>query len=249
MIEKTLILALAPRMAVATADGWTDVLNAVLAEGEINNRARLAAFLAQAAHESGGFYYSEELWGPTPAQRRYEGRADLGNLQPGDGYRYRGRGIFQLTGRHNYQKAGAALGLDLEGHPELAARMDISARIAVWYWRTHGHKQNGVWMTLNELADTGQFERITRSINGGVNNLMERYEKLDAALKALALQPAAPVQRVFLKDKAGKNSLWDGKPAEYGGVMLERYPDGALQLTRATPKPTDPQATPGGKNP
>lgn len=234
MIDKTVIMALAPRMSVATADGWADVLNAVWDEGEINNPARIAAFLAQAAHESAGFYYSEEIWGPTPAQRRYEGRADLGNLQPGDGYRYRGRGIFQLTGRHNYRKAGEALGLDLEGNPNQAANMEVSARVAVWYWRTHGHKEGGVWLTLNQLADAGHFERITRSINGGVNGLMDRYEKLDAALKALSQQPVSPAQRVFLKDQAGKNVVWDGKPTIYNGTKLERYPDGALQLSRAT---------------
>ncbi len=76
---------------------------------QINTPARAAAFLAQVGHESGQLRYLREIWGPTPAQVRYEGRADLGNAQPGDGKRFMGRGLIQITGRKNYADCGAAL--------------------------------------------------------------------------------------------------------------------------------------------
>src|SRR4051812_14119179 len=93
-------------------------LTAALDEAGINTKLRLAAFLAQVAHESGEFRFMEEIWGPTQAQLRYEPPSSLatklGNTQKGDGYKFKGRGPIQLTGRENYRKCGKALGVDLE---------------------------------------------------------------------------------------------------------------------------------------
>lgn len=139
------------------------------AYGIMDNPLRLAHFLAQIAHESGGFRYMEEIWGPTAAQKRYEGRQDLGNTRPGDGFRYKGRGPLQLTGRANYRDYGARLGLDLEGSPELAAPPGVGLLIALEYWKVRN---------LNILADSDDLIGITRRINGGLNGLDDRRARL-----------------------------------------------------------------------
>jgi putative chitinase len=144
---------------------------------EINTPERMAAFLAQVGHESGGLHWLTELWGPTATQTRYEGRADLGNTQEGDGFKYRGRGLIQLTGRANYQKASDALATDFIGDPDQLAQPEYAVRSAMWFWQSHG---------LNELADAGDFDRITRIINGGTNGAAERLALWDAAKEVLA---------------------------------------------------------------
>jgi putative chitinase len=109
----------------------------------------------------------------------YEGRKSLGNTQPGDGKRYKGRGPIQLTGRNNYRKAGAALHLDLESKPELAAQPDVGYRVAGWFWKTHG---------LNELADKGEFVQITKRVNGGTHGLARREEFYKRAKEVLGVK-------------------------------------------------------------
>jgi putative chitinase len=146
-------------------------------EFEISTPARQAAFLAQIAHESGSLRFLVELWGPTASQARYETRYDLGNVAPGDGYKYRGRGLIQLTGRGNYKRAGDALGADLINEPELLGEPALASRSAGWFWKTHG---------CNELADAGLFEKITRTINGGLNGYAERLGFWEKAKETLA---------------------------------------------------------------
>ena len=153
--------AIMPKLPAAKASAYLRELNAAMREREITSPERMAAFLAQLALESGELRYMEEL----ASGEAYEGRANLGNTQPGDGVRYKGRGPIQLTGRANYRTAGTALGLDLEGNPTLAARPHVGFRVAAWYWHSRG---------LNSLADTGNFREITRRINGGFNGLAER---------------------------------------------------------------------------
>jgi len=138
---------------------------------------RLAHFLAQASHETLGFRYLSEIWGPTPAQKRYEGRADLGNTQPGDGSLFRGRGIFQLTGRANYARYGALIGIDLVANPVRAAEPAIAVQTATEYWKDGG---------LNALADRDDVRAITKRINGGFNGLAERTAILNR-VKAVLL--------------------------------------------------------------
>jgi predicted chitinase len=153
--------AVMPRLPAARAAEMLPHLNAALVEAAITTPRRLAAFLAQLAHESGELRYFEE--GATGDA--YEGRKDLGNTRPGDGRRYKGRGPIQVTGRANYRDAGAALGVQLEERPELAAAPEVGFRVAAWFWRTRA---------LNELADAGNYDAITRRINGGYNGKAER---------------------------------------------------------------------------
>ncbi|OJT27696.1 hypothetical protein BO221_04870 [Archangium sp. Cb G35] len=166
--------AIMPRLAQARAEELLSHLVAAMAEAGITTPRRKAAFLAQLAHESAEFRYFEEL----ASGDAYEGRRDLGNTQPGDGRRYKGRGPIQLTGRNNYRDAGRALGVDLEGKPELAATPAVGFRTAAWFWRTR---------ELNELADAGNFDAITKRINGGYNGKADRdayHVRAQAALGA-----------------------------------------------------------------
>ena len=157
---------------------WTEPLNAALREAYINDPLEVAHFLAQVLHETGGLKWLEEIWGPSEAQMRYESRADLGNVLPGDGYLYRGRGLIHLTGRNNYQRAGRALGLPLETQPELAALPEHAARIACWYWNSRG---------IGKRALADDLEAVTRAVNGGVNGLADRAAWLARAKAALSL--------------------------------------------------------------
>jgi len=156
---------------------FVPVLNTAMSKYGIGNRLRVAAFIAQVGHESGQLRYVREIWGPTAQQAGYEGRADLGNTMPGDGSKYRGRGLIQITGRANHAACGEALGLDLINRPELLEQPQHAAMSAAWFWSTKG---------LNALADQGEFVKITRRINGGVNGLADRQALYEKALKVLA---------------------------------------------------------------
>lgn len=112
------------------------------------------------------------------AELVYGNRPELGNVEAGDGWRFRGRGAFQLTGRANYRRAGKALGLPLEDQPEMLQSLPAAVRSAAWFWADHG---------LNELADAGQFETITRRINGGLNGQDDRLARWRKACKVLAV--------------------------------------------------------------
>ena len=133
---------------------------------------RLAHFMGQLSHESGRFAYMEEI----ASGSAYEGRKDLGNTQPGDGRRYKGRGPIQLTGRANYRTVGARLGLDLEGNPTLAAKPEIGTRIALDYWASR---------KINVPADADDIVKVTRLINGGRNGLADRIAETDRAKRIL----------------------------------------------------------------
>lgn len=149
----------------------------------IGTPLRMAAFLAQIAHESCQLRFVREVWGSTPAQLRYEGRRDLGNFQPGDGFRYRGRGLIQITGRANYAECGLAIGIDAVATPELLEQPKYAALSAGWYWASRN---------LNAPADRGDFERVTRLINGGLNGYADRLAFYRRALDVLHPAPAGP---------------------------------------------------------
>ncbi|MCA1860916.1 glycoside hydrolase family 19 protein [Janthinobacterium sp. HSC-3S05] len=159
-------------LARARAAAFLAPLNAAMLEFGITTPARQASFLSQVGHESGQLRYVREL----ASGQAYEGRVDLGNTQRGDGVRFRGRGLLQVTGRANYAACGKALGLDLLAQPELLEQTDNACRSAGWFWQTHG---------LNALADSGDQLKVTRRINGGTNGLAERLALFVVAQRVL----------------------------------------------------------------
>lgn len=153
---------------------FIEPLNQALDEFEINTPQRMRMFLAQIGHESGQLRYVKEL----ASGEAYEGRKDLGNTSHGDGVRYKGRGLIQITGKSNYALASLGLGLPLVDKPELLEEPSNAARSAGWYW----YKRN-----LNSLADFGMFEEITKRINGGMNGYADRYKLLQRAIEIIPL--------------------------------------------------------------
>src|SRR3954469_25862919 len=142
MLTTDNLRAIMPGLPAAKSAALFPPLAAAMTEFAIDAPARAAAFLAQLAHESGQFRFMEELWGPTPAQIRYEPvstlATTLGNNQPGDGHRFKGRGPIQITGRANYRRFGDLLGVDLQTAPERAASPALAFRIAGLFWSKKG---------------------------------------------------------------------------------------------------------------
>lgn len=176
MVTEDIVMKIMPDLNRSRCEEYFPFLQQAMEEFGINTPLREAAFLAQIAHESGQFKYLEEIWGPSDAQKHYEPPSekarDLGNTQPGDGKRFKGRGAIQLTGRANYKKFGGELGLDLLTHPEWAADPQVAFRVSGAFWKSKG---------LNELADQRKFETITRRINGGLTGQAERLKFYDRA--------------------------------------------------------------------
>jgi len=154
---------------------FVEPINSTLAEFSINTPDRAAAFLAQLGHESGQFRYMAEL----ASGAAYEGRDDLGNTEPGDGRKFKGHGPIQITGRTNHQACSLALYGDerLLDTPELLEQPEDGCRAAGWFWKTRG---------LNMLADDGDFDRITKRINGGQNGRDDRRALWEIAKKVIA---------------------------------------------------------------
>lgn len=179
MITQAQLAVIMPN-AGRKASLFLDPLNAAMAEFEINTTARATMFLAQVAHESAQLRFTREIWGPMPWQLGYEGRADLGNTEAGDGYRFLGRGLLQCTGRDCYRQCSLALYGDdtLLRQPEILEEPLPAARSAGWVWRD--------FKRLNPVADAGDFERTTRRINGGLNGQADRIACLARARAALA---------------------------------------------------------------
>ena len=199
-ITEQQLLQILPK-ARPVAGFFVPALNAAMARFKINSQVRMAAFIAQIGHESGQLtrmvenlnYSAERLQAVWPnrfdaalaakVERKPEQIANIvyggrmGNTLPGDGWKYRGRGLIQLTGAKNYRAAGVALGQDLVNHPELVEQPDTAALVAGWFWQSNG---------LNELADSGQFAKITRTINGGLTGQAERVALRDLAAKVMA---------------------------------------------------------------
>lgn len=167
---------------VVRARLWAIPLDAAFKHADISTRERMAAFLAQVGHESMGLFHCREIWGPTPAQRRYEGRADLGNTEAGDGKRYMGRGLLQVTGRANYARVSKRLmalcAPDFEARPELLESPRWAAISAADYWLDR---------KLNQFCNPGavRFIALTKKINGGTNGLADRQARYARAFAAL----------------------------------------------------------------
>ena len=177
-------------------------LKQAMDEFEINTPLREAAFLAQVAHESAEFRFMEEIWGPTPAQKRYEPvtqkSKELGNTQPGDGKRFKGRGPIQITGRANYTTYGKALNVDLIADPTRAATPEVGFRLAALFWHRNG---------LNELADKEFFKTITKRINGGFNGLEERTRYYVRAKAVLGTTRGAETRGAAEEDEGDDSKL------------------------------------------
>ena len=180
---------------------FVPVLNTAMNRYQIVGSKRVAAFVAQVGHESGQLirlvenlnYSADALQKTWPSRFNAEQAATvarkpeqianiaygnrMGNNAPSDGWRYRGRGLIQITGRANYDACGEALGLDLINHPELLEKPQYACMSAAWYWATNG---------LNTQADAGKFDTITQRINGGQNGAADRQALYARALKVIA---------------------------------------------------------------
>jgi len=154
-----------PNASKLRASQLLEGINRTMQQCEINTPQRRCYFLAQIGHESGELRYTEEL----ASGKAYECRLDLGNTQPGDGVRYKGRGLIQLTGKRNYALAALALGLPLLEKPELLSLTEHAASSAGFFWTNNN---------LNSYADKGDFSGLTRRINGGLNGLEDRQRLL-----------------------------------------------------------------------
>jgi putative chitinase len=176
-IDQTKLRGIMPATTVAKLDRYTAPLVAGMKQRSISTPLRQAHFLAQLGHESMSFVYSEEL----ASGEAYEGREDLGNTQPGDGQRFKGRGLIQLTGRSNYEAYGEDKGRDFtsENNPSLIATdPGLAVDVSCWFWNNHN---------LNSLADADNVMGITHIINGGYNGIDDRKAYLRRAKFFLGL--------------------------------------------------------------
>lgn len=175
------------------ASKFMDHINAACNKYQINTAARQLCFLAQVGHESGSLFFTEEL----ASGAAYEGRKNLGNTHPGDGIKFKGRGLIQITGRANYKAVGDALGIDFIKNPMLlggknvnkcnADQLKNAAMSAGWFW--DNRKLNDLADNINiyKPIDTGanldHFILITKKINGGANGLADRLNRYKTGLK------------------------------------------------------------------
>lgn len=192
-------------------EAWHDALVQLLPEYEIDTPQRIAAFIAQCAHESGGFtvlrenlnYRAETLRKVFPkyfpsdsiartyaslpnkqeaiANRVYANRMGNGPEESGDGFKYCGRGLIQLTGKQNYSWFAASLGITVEEASEYLQTFEGAVQSACWFWETNG---------LNELADAGDIVGMTKRINGGTIGLEDRIKHYNHALEVLGEENA-----------------------------------------------------------
>ncbi|CAJ2712277.1 glycoside hydrolase family 19 protein [Burkholderia pseudomallei] len=162
MIFTAPIIATGTGCTLLRAANWLAPLQSACDKYAINAPLRIAAFLATIGVESGEMQWTAEIWGPTAAQKAYEPpsrkASELGNTQKGDGLRFKGRGLVQITGRRNYMLAAMGLELDLLNHPELLEQPGNAAMSAAWYWANRN---------LNALADAGNFLGLSRAVNLG----------------------------------------------------------------------------------
>jgi putative chitinase len=270
MLTRDELVAVMPK-AAGVADQVTPALVAAMQRFEIEAPARRAAFLAQLAHESGQLrHWAENLnygwqglrkvfskyfrtdadaraFDRQPeriANRVYGGRMGNGDEASGDGWRYRGRGPIQLTGKDNYRACGAAIGVDLVGEPARLESPDVGFLAAGWFWAKKG---------LNDLADAGDFEEITRRINGGLNGLADRAEFWEHAKAVFGVtQPSVVIPRALLerlkpKRKARPKPKPKRKPAGVRTAVARKKPAKAAKPRVPAKKKAGKRRSPAGK--
>ena len=216
-ISADLLKRIEPSANAAIATSLASPLSKHMTAYQIDTPLRAAHFLAQAAHKSAHFRTLYEY----ASGAAYEGRKDLGNVMKGDGKRYKGRGVFQLTGRANYRAYGKALGVDLENNPELAADPEVSVRVACEYWKKKG---------LSGWADRDDVNEITRRINGGYNGLADRKACLARAKKNLGASFAQPLPAT-LPDEEVPDAPIAAEPAKPWWQSTENIGTGVGWLT------------------
>ena len=172
MITASQLKIIYPQAIQANIALYLPWLNDLLPKFGIDTSARISAFLAQVGHESGQLRYNKEIWGPTAAQKGYEGRKDLGNVIDGDGNKFKGRGLIQITGRANYQAFKDATGINCIDNPGILEQPEYAVMTACWFWQSKG---------LNKYADNGDFKGLTKRINGGYNGLEDRLQLWERA--------------------------------------------------------------------
>ncbi len=196
-------------------------------------RSELAQLLAHVLHESGAFRYVQEVWAPTKAQLGYEGRADLGNTEPGDGRRFRGRDLLQVTGRANYRdltrwaRARYPDAPDFERWPDKLISAEWLGLGVIWYWSTRVPRR---------LIERGDLRAITRRINGGLNGLADRQRwYARAALVLLGYGPDDA--RSFQTDHGLKPDGIAGPKTRAALHAALVQADGASSSARGQPSP------------
>jgi len=149
---------------------YVPLINKYMVEYNINNKLRISSFISNLLVESGRFNYTKEI----ASGIAYEGRKDLGNTIKGDGIKFKGRGLIQITGRNNYKQLTKDFGIDFIKFPELLEQPDNACRSACWFWFNHN---------LNSISDTGNFKKVVETINGGLNEYNERLWYYNQLLK------------------------------------------------------------------
>jgi putative chitinase len=174
--SKEKLSVIMPRALQSKVDLYYEPLLAGMKRHAITKPRRMAHFVAQLAHETASFLYCEEIADGSA----YEGRRDLGNTEPGDGRRFKGRGLIQLTGRANYTQFARDSGIDCVARPEVVASDPfVAADVACWYWSRR---------RINRMADGDDVRAVTKAINGGYNGLDDRIEYLGRAKAVLGVR-------------------------------------------------------------
>jgi len=165
-----------PRALAAKIDLYYEPLVAAMKKYDITSNLRMAHFIAQIGHETASFRFAEEIADGSA----YEGRSDLGNTQSGDGKRFKGRGLIQLTGRANYTAYSKDSGVDYVANPQLVASDPfVGVDVACWFWNKR---------RISNLADKDDVRAVTKAINGGFNGLDDRIEYLVRAKAVLGIK-------------------------------------------------------------
>ncbi|MBI1213307.1 MAG: hypothetical protein GC190_17720 [Alphaproteobacteria bacterium] len=261
MLTASQLSSMFPRADGGTIDAFiSGGLRALQAAGILDGVNRLAYFLAQLGHESNGLTVREEnlnysasrlmqVWPsrfPTLATaQKYENQPEklanfvyggrLGNIDDGDGYKYRGRGFIQLTGRDTYKKIGSMIGLDLERHPDLASEPGNAAKIACAFWTSRN---------INPACDSGDFTEVTRLINGGTNGLADREAWLSKVQTVLAHPAPAQPAPVQPRPKPTPPTPVTSTPVTSTTAASAQGASTTVTSKPVTPKPTTPAHDP-----